>query len=57
MEVNSHLHSPAALPTGKDPGSHRIGRYAGPPDVLDKRYLSLVREFEPRTRQHVGLEL
>jgi hypothetical protein len=35
MEVGGQLHSPAALPPGKEPMAHWIGGWVGPRAVLD----------------------
>jgi hypothetical protein len=39
-ELSSQLHTLAALPTGKNPGTHGTGGCMGPtagPDILEKR--------------------
>jgi hypothetical protein len=35
MDVSSQLHAPAALPSGKNPGTHWIGGWVGPRAGLD----------------------
>jgi hypothetical protein len=35
MEVSGQLHAPAALPQGKEPGTHWIGGCVGPRASLD----------------------
>jgi hypothetical protein len=40
QELSSQLHTLAALPTGKNPGTHGIGDCMGPragPHILEKR--------------------
>ena len=43
MKVNVRYHAPAAVPAGKDTGTHRIGSWVGPTAVingLEKRKFS-----------------
>ena len=35
MTISSHLHAPASLPPGKNPGTHRVGGWVGPTAGLD----------------------
>jgi len=35
MKVNARHHAPAALPAGKDTGTHRIGCWVGPGAVIN----------------------
>jgi hypothetical protein len=35
MDVSGQLHTPAALPPGKEPDTHRIGGWVGPRAILD----------------------
>jgi hypothetical protein len=53
MEVSGQLHALAALPPGKDPGTHWIGGWVGPRAVLDpvvkRKIPNPSRESNPRT--------
>jgi hypothetical protein len=54
MEVSGELHAPAALPPGETaPGTHWIGSWVSPRDVLDavvnRKMPSSRRESNPRT--------
>jgi hypothetical protein len=51
MEVSGQLHAPAALPSGKDPSTHWIGRWvdsaAGLNEMAERKSLSPCRESKP----------
>jgi hypothetical protein len=53
MEVSDQLHAPAALPPGKEPGTHWIGGWVGPRAVLNtvvkRKIPGPRRESNPRT--------
>jgi hypothetical protein len=53
MEVGGRLHAPAALPPGKNPGTHQIGGWVGPRAGLDvlgeEKNLLPLPGFEPQT--------
>jgi hypothetical protein len=61
MEMSGQLHGPAALPLGKDPGAHYIGKWAGPGaslDAMEKRKFFLYarnRTRIPRCRPALSI--
>jgi hypothetical protein len=52
MEVSGQLHAPAALPSGRAPGTHWIGGWVGSRDILDavvkRKIPSPCQESNPR---------